>query len=264
MALLQVEFRSQTLKRIVPFNVILPIEKFKGPYPTLYLLHGLTDNCSAWLSNTRIRMWAEESDLAVVMPSGENSFYLDVLVKDGCLGDFGEYIGRELVEITREMFPLSDKREDTFIAGLSMGGFGACRNGLKYCETFSKAAVLSGALHIYEYPADWVETEGNTIGEVRNFGNLEETRDTDRNPRYLIEQIKKDPDRQFPKFYVACGLQDVLIDANRSIAKALEDAGADVTYEEGEGIHDWYFWDTYIQHVLKWLDYRCAEKQDIC
>ena len=142
MALLQVEFRSQTLKRIVPFNVILPTEKFKGPYPTLYLLHGLTDNCSAWLSNTRIRMWAEESGLAVVMPSGENSFYMDVLVKDGCLGDFGEYIGRELVEITREMFPLSDKREDTFIAGLSMGGFGACRNGLKYCETFSKAAVL--------------------------------------------------------------------------------------------------------------------------
>lgn len=72
------------------------------------------------------------------------------------------------------------------------------------------------------------------------------------------------PGRQFPKFYVACGLQDVLVDANRSIAKALEDAGADVTYEEGEGIHDWYFWDTYIQHVLKWLDYHCAEKKDVC
>lgn len=149
MAILHVEMRFETLKRTVPFNVILPVEKFRGPYPTLYLLHGLTDNCSAWLTNTRIRMWAEKSGLAVVMPSGENSFYLDVLVKDGCLGDFGEYIGRELVDMTREMFPLSRKREDTYLCGLSMGGYGACRNGLKYHDVFSKAAVLSGALHFY-------------------------------------------------------------------------------------------------------------------
>ncbi len=260
MALLQMEFRSATLKRTVTANVILPTEKYRGPYPTLYLLHGLTDNCNGWLSYTRIRLWAEESGLAVVMPSGENSFYMDILVKDGCLGDFGEYVGRELVEVTREMFPLSCRREDTFLAGLSMGGFGTCRNALKYCDTFGKAAILSGALHFYEYPASWVETKGNTIGEVRNFGNLEETRNTDRNPRYLIQAVKNDPTRQFPSFYVACGLQDVLLEANRSIAKALSEAGADVTYEEGEGFHDWDFWNEYIQHVLKWLNYSSTPK----
>ena len=173
MALMQMEFKSETLKRTVSMNVILPIERFRGPFPTLYLLHGLTDNYNGWLSYTRIRLWAEESGLAVVMPSGENSFYMDILVKDGCLGDFGEYIGRELVDVTREMFPLSHKREDTFLAGLSMGGFGACRNGLKYCETFGKVAILSGALHFYEYPVEWVETQGNIVGEARNFGNLE-------------------------------------------------------------------------------------------
>ena len=262
MALLQMDFRSKALKRTVSVNVILPVERFKGPYPTLYLLHGLTDNYNSWLSNSRIRLWAEESGLAVVMPSGENSFYMDVLVKDGCLGDFGEYVGRELVEVTRELFPLSDSRDDTFIGGLSMGGFGACRNGLKYCDTFGKVAILSGALHFYEYPADWVETKGNTIGEVRNIGNLVETRNTDRNPRYLIDIINKDSEKKFPDFYVACGLQDVLLEANRSIAKALEEAGADVTYEEGEGFHDWYFWDTYIQHVLKWLNYSVQSKEN--
>ena len=115
---------------------------------------------------------------------------MDILVKDGCLGDFGEYVGRELVDVTREMFPLSHRREDTFLAGLSMGGFGACRNALKYCDTFGKAAILSGALHFYEYPVDWVETQGNTIGEARNFGDLEKTRNTDRNPRYLIREIQ--------------------------------------------------------------------------
>lgn len=261
MALMQMEFKSETLKRTVTANVILPVEKFRGPYPTLYLLHGLTDNYNGWLSYTRIRLWAESTGLAVVMPSGENSFYMDILVKDGCLGDFGEYVGRELVEVTREMFPLSHKREDTYLTGLSMGGFGTCRNALKYSETFGKAAILSGALHFYEYPVDWVETEGNTVGEVRNFGNLEETRGTDRNPRYLMREIQNDPTKQFPAFYVACGLQDVLLEANRSIAKALSEAGADVTYEEGPGYHDWNFWDEYIQHVLKWLDYSSASKE---
>ncbi len=261
MAVLQTEIRSDTLKRNVLFNVILPVEKFKPPYPTLYLLHGLTGNMNDWLHHTRIRMWAENSGLAVVMPSGENSFYLDILVKDGCLGDFGEYIGKELVEVTREMFPLSHKREDTFICGLSMGGYGACRNGLKYCDTFGKTAVLSGALHIYEYTEDWVESVGNTIGEVRNFGNLEDTRNTDRNPRFLMRQIQEDPQKQFPDFYVACGRQDHLLEANRSIAEALREAGANVTYEDGDGIHDFIFWDTYIQHVLQWLDYHVEAKR---
>ncbi len=263
MALIQMDFKSETLKRTVSVNVILPFERFCGPYPTLYLLHGLTDNYNSWLSYSRIRLWAEESGLAVVMPSGENSFYMDILVKDGCLGDFGEYVGRELIDVTRELFPLSRKREDTYIAGLSMGGFGACRNALKYCDTFGKAAILSGALHFYEYPVDWVETKGNTIGETRNFGNLEETRQSDRNPRYLMDVIKEDPDKQFPAFYVACGLQDVLLEANRSIAKALAEAGADVTYEEGKGFHDWDFWNTYIQHVLKWLGYSATARSQM-
>lgn len=258
MALLQVDFRSQTLKRAVSFQVILPMENFKGPYPTLYLLHGLTDNSNGWLHNTRIRMWAEQSGLAVVMPSGENSFYLDIPVKDGCLGDFGAYIGEELVAVTREMFPLSHKREETYIAGLSMGGYGACRNGLKYCDTFGKAAVLSGAVHFFENSREWVKTQGNTIGELENIGDLDRMEETDRNPRYIMRRIKEqnevDGYNHFPSFYVACGLQDALIDANRSIVRALKEAGADVVYEEGDGIHDWYFWDEYIQHVLKWLN----------
>ena len=75
MALLEIDFKSKALKRSVQFNVILPVEKFRGPYPTLYLLHGLTNNRNGWLHNTRIRMWAENLGLAVVMPSGDNSFY---------------------------------------------------------------------------------------------------------------------------------------------------------------------------------------------
>lgn len=258
MALLQADFRSETLKRAVSFQIILPVEKFKAPYPTLYLLHGLTENSNAWLHNTRIRMWAEQNGLAVVMPSGENSFYLDIPVKNGCLGDFGAYIGEELVNITREMFPLSHKREETFIAGLSMGGYGACRNGLKYCDTFGKAAVLSGAVHFFECPREWVRTAGNTIGELEDIGDLDKMENTDRNPRSIMRDIQKrnekDRTNHFPEFYVACGLQDPLLGANRSIAEALKEAGAHVLYEEGDGVHDWIFWNEYIRHVIKWLD----------
>lgn len=203
-------------------------------------------------------MWAENMGLAVIMPSGENSFYLDIPVKGGCLGDFGAYIGEELVEATRELFPLSLKREDTFIAGLSMGGYGACRNGLKYCDVFGKAAILSGAVHFFEYSRDWVKTKGNTIGELENIGDLDAAERTDRNPRYLIELIRcrnaQDGRNHFPDFFVCCGTEDPLHDANFSLAEALKDADAPVVFEDGPGIHDWYFWDTYIQRVLQWLD----------
>lgn len=86
-------------------------------------------------------------NLAVVMPAGENAFYVD---QPSIGAMHGQFIGEELVEITRKMFPLSRKREDTFIGGLSMGGFGALRNGLKYHDTFGAVICLSGALHVLE------------------------------------------------------------------------------------------------------------------
>lgn len=154
MALIQVNFLSKSLMRTVPLHVILPVDKltFPGmsqreekPFKTLYLLHGIFGNYTDWVSGTNVQRWAEEKDLAVVMPSGDNMFYVD---QESSHNYYGELIGKELVEITRKMFPLSDKREDTFIAGLSMGGYGAIRNGLKYHDTFGYIAGLSSAMLI--------------------------------------------------------------------------------------------------------------------
>jgi S-formylglutathione hydrolase FrmB len=258
MALLQVIFHSATLHRKVPMQVILPSDAAggsTGPFKTLYLLHGLLDNYTAWTSNTRIERWAMERDLAVVMPSAENSFYVEMPDGGSYFGDFGAYVGRELVEMTRQMFRLSPRREDTFIAGLSMGGFGALRNGLKYSDTFGYIACLSGALHIFEYPPD--EPGRNLIGEDACFGDIRAAALTDRNPRVvanaLFERIKAGAAITFPKVYIACGMEDYLLRANRRVANFLKANGADVTYEEGPGGHDWDFWDTYIQRVLEWL-----------
>ena len=256
MALLQVNFFSDALKRTVPMQVILPADKVgpNGPIPvpengykTLYLLHGLFGNYTDWVSNTRIQQWAEAHDLAVVMPSGDNSFYVDWKMPNS---NYGRFIGEELVAVTRKMFHLSTRREDTFIGGLSMGGYGALRNGLAYPETFSCIAALSSAVHIFELPLD---TPGRTIiGEDWVLGDMKAAAKTINNPRVGLAQIKEQK-LPLPKIYMACGLQDHLLFASQAIRDHFREEGIDLTYEEHDGKHDWIFWDTQIRKVLEWL-----------
>jgi S-formylglutathione hydrolase FrmB len=262
MAIMQVNFLSKTLFRTVPLQVILPVDKFvmpgtvvrdaDRPFKTLYLLHGLLGNYTDWVTGTRIQGWAEEKNLAVVMPSGDNSFYVD---RAAPWNNYGEFIGQELVEITRKMFPLSHDREDTFIAGLSMGGFGAIRNGLKYHETFGCIAALSSAIHILEDVGN--SQNKNVAYEEGCFGNLKEAASSDKNPRVIVqtlkEKIKTGAKVRFPKIYMACGTDDSLIKSNRAYRDFFTENGLDLTYEEEPGHHDWDFWDKYINKVLEWL-----------
>ena len=257
MALIQVNFVSKCLMRTVPIQVILPVDqhplenavKEEKPFKTLYLLHGIFGNHTDWVTNTRIQKWAEAKNLAVVMPAGDNAFYLDY-PQTGNL--YGEFIGRELVEMTRRMFPLSRKREDTFIGGLSMGGYGALRNGLKYHKTFGYIAILSAALHILEK-----NSLGQIAKELSCFGDLEEAGKSDKNPRILLENIRQemliDPSVSFPKIYQACGTEDFLYEANCTYRNLFQDCGIDLTWESFPGHHDWDFWDMTIRRVLDWL-----------
>ena len=261
MALLQASIFSQTLKRTVPLMVVLPSDKVlsyggelreEKPCKTLYLLHGLLGSYTDWVSNTNIQRLAEDRNLAVIMPSGENSFYVDQPVPNN---DFGEYIGKELVELTRGMFPLSPRREDTFIAGLSMGGFGAIRNGLKYYDTFGYIAGLSSAVQIFELPLD---APGCALfKEDACFGNLTDASLSDKNPRVAFERLaqakKQNPSIRFPEIYMACGSEDTLSLVNRSLADFLIKGGVHVTWAEAPGGHNWAFWQSQIIKVLDWL-----------
>lgn len=261
MALIQVNFVSKSLMRTVPIQVILPVDKLafeedtaqeQAPFKTLYLLHGILGNYTDWVSGTNVQRWAEEKNLAVVMPSGDNMFYLDQEKEHNY---YGEFIGRELVNLTRRMFPLSHKREDTFIGGLSMGGYGAIRNGLKYHETFGRIAGLSSAMVI-----DTLEERTNEAPmffETRDyaeriFGDLSEVKNSDKNPEWLLETLSKEK-AVFPKVYLACGTEDFLLEPNRKLKKAMEAAGVELTYEEGPGGHEWDFWNRYIKKVIDWL-----------
>ena len=252
MALIQVNYLSKALFREVPVNVILPVDRFDADtnrylngkdrkYKTLYLLHGLLGNYTDWISQTRIQKWAEEKNLAVVMPSGDNAFYFNSRTP---WNDYGTFIGEELVDVTRRMFPLSEKREDTFIAGLSMGGFGALRNGIVYSKNFSHVAGLSSAVHIFEDTSE----EAN----IGLFDNIEEASKTNKNPWVAVEEMLSEK-RPIPKIYMACGTKDDLMPANISFRNFLQEKGFEVTWDEDDYGHDWDFWDSQIKKVLDWL-----------
>lgn len=261
MAIAQVNFFSRSLHRQVTINAIIPVGKFhmpgmpereKTPFKTLYLLHGIFGNYTDWLTRTRIAQWAETRNLAVIMPSGENSFYVDH-EKSGAL--YGDYFGRELVEVTRELFPLSNKREDTFIAGLSMGGYGAVRTGLKYHETFSAIAGLSSGFVLESS----VNATYESASIVRNrgyfesvFGDLDKLLGSDKDPKALI-QLLKTSDAKIPQIYLSCGTEDFLLEHNRDYHQFLVENEVPHEYIEGPGAHTWEYWDEYILKVLDWL-----------
>lgn len=266
MALLNATFMSSSLLRNVPMTVVLPSDRpaasergaeAEAPYKTLYLLHGIYGNHLSWISGSRIVRLAERKNLAVVMPSGDNGFYVD---HPGTHDHYGSFVGEELVDITRRMFPLSRKREDTFIAGLSMGGFGALRNGLKYHDTFSRIAAFSSALILEK-------AVGSTYGEAQYmknrgffeacFGDLEEAQKGDMNPKALVSALKAtmslSPGVSVPGIYLSCGTDDPLIDVSRDFRDFLARSGFGCEYYEGPGAHDWDFWDAEIEKALDWL-----------
>ena len=255
MALIQVNYVSAALQRTVPLQVILPVDKLtqdgklqkQKPFKTLYLLHGYLGNYTDWVSGTRIQRWAEERNLAVVMPSGDNAFYVDRPATGNC---YGQFVGEELVEITRRMFPLSRKREDTFIGGLSMGGFGAMRNGLKYHNTFGAIISFSG---VFEFLNPEVVKPKRVDLEFEKglFGDLEQAVASDKNPIWLAGHLAGK--KNLPDIYIACGTEDYLLPHSRNFRDLLKANGFHVTYEEGPGGHEWDFWDTYIKKALDWL-----------
>ena len=149
MALMTLSFYAPSLRRTVPLTVMLPTDKQlpgqpgyqnAAPYKTLYLLHGVFGSNYDWLSGTRVRRLAQDANLCVVMPSGDNKFYCDSPIS----GDmYGQFISEDLVKFVEATFPVSRRREDRFIGGLSMGGFGAIVNGLRHPETFGAICAMS-------------------------------------------------------------------------------------------------------------------------
>lgn len=263
MALIEVNFWAKSLRKIVPFMAAIPddpdliIGREDKPlpekYPTLYLLNGYKDNYTSWFNNTRIHELSKKYNIAIITPSGDNSFYVD---DEDKLEFYGEFIGKELVEYTRHLLPLSDKREDTFIGGLSMGGYGAMRNGLKYYENFSKILSFSAA-YIILTMADAKEAIGGPLTPAsylnRIFGDFTNLRNTDKDPRYLIEKIQSEGGK-VPDIFMTIGSEDVmLLESNHLFRDFLIEKKVNLEYIEDSGMHTWDFWNKHIEEAIKWL-----------
>lgn len=256
MALIHCDFFSEVLGISTSMCVILPqntrsqigmagSEK-KEKYPTLYLLHGLSDDHTIWQRRTSIERYVADLGLAVVMPAAGRSFYTDM--KHGY--KYFTFISEELPEIARQFFPLSEKREDTFAAGLSMGGYGAFKLALSCPDKYAAAASLSGAV---DMGARFNSNEVLDTTEFENiFGDLNSF-DGSKNDLYALAKKVLASGSPKPKLYQCCGTEDFLYEDNKRFKKFIEGTDFDYTYEEGPGVHEWAYWDAEIQKVLKWL-----------
>lgn len=261
MAVMNITFGSLCLYRFADFTAIVPIESVgisgvkkekTDKFRTLYLLHGLGGNHRDWLQASRIREIAEKYNLAVILPSGDNSFYVD----GSTIGSkYGSFVGKELVEFTRELLPLSDKKEDTYVGGLSMGGFGAVHTALMYPETFSKVFAFSSAFVLDRIPQlKPGETDGILDFEsyTKIFGNLDELENSPHNPKELIRQIRANG-KMIPEMFLACGTEDFLLKENREFKRYLDWQKIPVRYIEDQGNHNFDFWNRYLEQAVQWL-----------
>ena len=252
MAHLRVDFFSDALSLSTSMTVLLPQRTTTqigmtgrtgdGPPPVLYLLHGLSDDDTIWLRRTSIERYVAPLGLAVVMPQVHRSFYTD----EAYGGRYWTFLSEELPSLVASWFQVSQRREDTFVAGLSMGGYGALKWALRRPDRFAAAASLSGAVDVAGLRTQRVRPEDPRLFD-RVFGGPAAGPD---DLLWLLDQA--DP-ASLPPLYLCCGTEDALIDDNRRFEDRARATGAAVTTDFGPGEHEWGYWDTTIQDVLAWL-----------
>jgi S-formylglutathione hydrolase FrmB len=263
MALVTLNFESQYLNGNTEVSIILPDkprgiepDAFYGSgarYKVLWLLHGTFGDHTDWLRKSSIELYACEKDLIVVMPSALNSDYVNW---DGCMMGYNmhDYFIQELMPLVYNWFPASDKREDNYIAGLSMGGGGTLIYALNHPEKFAGAAVLSSAARNYEKHLKEPGAMDNQrlANRVRNAGGVDELLNSaDNTWRILGEKVGK---VELPRMYCAVGKNDFLYQWFADFRAYAEELGADITFEEYEGFtHEWRFWDLTIQKALSFF-----------
>ena len=247
MAHLVVDYYADALGVQTRMHVLLPQRLAAGKAKTLYLLHGMSDDEGTWMRRTSIDRYAEEHGLAVVMPDGGLGWYTDMYRG---LAWF-KFISGELPALCRRFFPiLSDKREDTYIGGNSMGGYGALKCALRAPRTFSKVISLSGALDAADTAVN------NTVPATRRywedvFGPAEDVSGSE-NDLFAAATALTDPALR-PRIYMWCGTEDFLYGQNTRMRDHLRALGYDLTYEESPGDHQWQYWDKKIAGALDWL-----------
>jgi putative tributyrin esterase len=209
--------------------------------PVLYLLHGLTDDDTAWTRFTSIERYATERGLAVVMPQVHRSFYAN----EAYGMRFWDFLSGELPQTVERLFRVSAKRADTFVAGLSMGGYGAFKWALREPHRFAAAASLSGALDLayiqeFDLRPHMRALVSRVFADRKVAGGDED----------LFHLVKKADKSDLPRLLLRCGTEDHLVKQNERFVAACRSAKLDLDADFGPGEHVWSYWDQQIQTVL--------------
>ena len=256
MAYFRIEYFSNALCRMTSFEMLIPndvpanMKDQASPQPmrTLFLLHGYTGKAGNWVPEELARKY----NFAIVMPTAENSFYLNGLSTGHA---FQTMLGEELVDYMRRTFRLALRKEDTCAAGMSMGGYGALHTALAYPETFGKAACLSSAFIVHGI-ARMKPGEDNGMANYEYyrecFGDLKTVEQRETNPEVQIRRLKE-KGVSIPGIYLCCGTEDFLLEPNRQMHKFLLDEQVTHEYHEGPGLHDMAFWSEYIVRAVEWM-----------
>jgi len=253
MAHLRCDFYSDALALSTSMTVLLPQptttqigltgQAGSAPPPVLYLLHGLSDDDTIWLRRTSIERYVSELGWAVVMPQVHRSFYADE--HDG--GAFWTFVSQELPALVSRFFRVSTAREDTFVAGLSMGGYGALKLALRQPDRFAAAASLSGALDLASLVA---RRDAPASPDRRMFDRILGPEGTVAAEDDLLALVGRADPATLPALHVSCGTEDALLASNHAFVAACAEAGVPLTTAFPPGEHEWGLWDAGIVDVL--------------
>lgn len=249
-----VQFESKLVGKTLPYNVVLPVD-YDQPggkskrYPVLYLLHGLTGHYDNWTTKTKVADYAAQYGMIIVTPEGNNGWYIDSASVP--TDKYETYIIEELIPDVERRYRASARREARAIAGLSMGSYGAMKFGLKHPEMFAFAGSMSGALSA----ASWGEKELGQ-GAIRDylmqtFGPANSPARVANDVPRLAREFSSKPKAPLPYLFIDCGTEDFLFKDNRDFVQLLIELKLPHEYRQLPGTHNWKYWDTQVQEVLR-------------
>ncbi|HMQ04118.1 MAG TPA: alpha/beta hydrolase family protein [Pyrinomonadaceae bacterium] len=246
--------KSDLMGRDMPYRVVLPLAystRTADRFPVLYLLHGLTGNYKNWTDLTRIRSYAEAHNLIIVTPEGENGWYTDSTSRAS--DKYESYIVKELIPEVEKKYRVIASRDKRAIAGLSMGGYGALKFGLKYPEKFVLAGSFSGALGAASITeAQFPGAVGKTIDGIFGPSGNEARKGNDL--FHIVREASPEKIKSMPFLYVDCGTEDFLFQNNREFVSLLVEKKVPHEYRQLPGAHNWAFWDKQVLEFLRLAD----------
>ncbi len=257
-----VQFESKLVGKTLPYNVVLPVD-YDQPgakakrYPVLYLLHGLTGHYDNWTTRTKLSDYAAQYPMIIVTPEGNNGWYTDSATVP--TDKYETYILEELIPDVERRYRANATREGRAIAGLSMGGYGALKFGVKHPEMFALAASMSGAFGA----ASWTEKElgpgGIRDSLLQIFGPADSPTRAANDLFKLVREVSAKKIAPLPYFYFDCGTEDFLFSSNRELASLFVELKVPHQYRQLPGTHNWQYWDAQVQEILKVAEQKLRE-----